>query len=66
MSKSSKINDIMNFVTKHPQTVASRRICREIIGEAVERFNEEFALELESGLAELSDEKVEAFHVLIK
>ncbi|MGE5607575.1 MAG: hypothetical protein ACM3YE_18020 [Bacteroidota bacterium] len=66
MSKSTKISDIVDFVTKHPQTVASRRICREIIGEALERFNEEFAVELESGLNRISDEQVDSFYTLIK
>lgn len=66
MSKSTKINDIITFVTKHPQTVASRRICRETIGEALERFNEEFAVELESGLNRISDEQVDSFYTLIK
>lgn len=66
MSKSAKIRDIVNFVTSHPQTVASRRICREIIGEALERFNEEFAVELESGLKRISDEQVDSYYTLIK
>lgn len=66
MSKSAKINDIVTFVTSHPQTVASRRICREIIGEALERFNEEFAVELESGLNRITDEQVDSFYTLIK
>lgn len=60
------INDIVNFVTSHPQTVASRRICREIIGEALERFNEEFSVELESGLNRIPDEQIESFYSLIK
>lgn len=66
MSKAAKINDIVNFVTNHPQTVASRRICREIIGEALERFNEEFAVELESGLNRVSEEQIDSFYTLIK
>lgn len=66
MSKSTKINDIVGFVTSHPQTVASRRICRETIGEALERFNEEFAVELESSLNRISDEQIDSFYTLIK
>jgi hypothetical protein len=66
LSKSIKINDIVNFVTSHPQTVASRRICREIIGEALERFNEEFAVELETGLNRITDEQIESFYSLVK
>ncbi|NLW47949.1 MAG: hypothetical protein GXY86_11515 [Firmicutes bacterium] len=66
MSKSIKINNIVNFVTSHPQTVASRRICREIIGEALERFNEEFAVELETGLNRIPDEKIDSFYSLVK
>jgi hypothetical protein len=66
MSKSAKIKDIVNFVASHPQTVASRRICREIIGEALERFNEEFAVELESGLNRISEDQVDSFYTLIK
>lgn len=66
MSKSTKINDIVDFVTGHPQTVASRRICRETIGEALERFNEEFAVELAFSLNRISDEQIDSFYTLIK
>lgn len=66
MSKPAKINDIVNFVTSHPQTVASRRICREVIGEALEKFNEEFAVELETGLNQISEDQVDSFYTLIK
>lgn len=66
MSKSTKVTDIVKFVTSHPQTVASRRICREVLGEALERFNEEFAVELESGLNRITDEQVDSFYSLIK
>jgi hypothetical protein len=55
MPDDSKISVIMSFVTKHPESTASRRICREILGQAVEHFNEEFALELETGLRNRDD-----------
>jgi hypothetical protein len=66
MSKISKIEEITSFVTRHPQTVASQRICREILGEALERFNAEFATDLESGLSEKGEDKIDLYYSLIK
>ncbi len=66
MSKQNKIEDIVSFVAKHPQTVASRRICREVLGEALERFNEEFAQDLESQLYRGDENKVDSYHSLIR
>ncbi len=66
MSKQTKIVEIVNFVAKHPQTVASRRICREIFGEALERVNEEFAQELEAKLTRSEEIRVDSYYSLIR
>lgn len=66
MSNISKIEEITAFVTRHPQTVASQRICREIMGEALERFNMEFAADLEAGLSEKDDDRINLYYSLIR
>jgi hypothetical protein len=66
MIHSSKIAEIVDFVTKHPQSTAGRRICREILGEAVERFNEEFAMDLEAGLRENDEIQINAYYSLVR
>ncbi len=66
MSKQTKIVEIVNFVAKHPQTVASRRICREVFGEALERVNEEFAQELEAKLTRGEENRVDSYYSLIR
>jgi precorrin-2 methylase len=63
---SLKVADIVNFVTKHPQSTVGRRICREILGEAVDRFNEEFAMELEAGLRENDEARINAYYSLVR
>jgi hypothetical protein len=66
MTNSPKIAEIVSFVTKHPQSTVGRRICREILGEAVERFNEEFAMELEAGLRENDETRINAYYSLVR
>ncbi|TCL64734.1 hypothetical protein EDC14_101832 [Hydrogenispora ethanolica] len=66
MSKQTQIEEIVNFVSKHPQTVASRRICREILGEALERFNTEFSQELEAKLHQSGDREIDSYYTLIR
>lgn len=66
MSNPTKINDIVHFVSKHPQSVASRRICREILGEALERFNAEFAAELTAGLQYQDETQINSYYDLIR
>jgi hypothetical protein len=66
MPNSPKINEIINFVTKHPQSTASRRICREVLGAAMEHFNEEFALDLETGLHRNNEEQINAYYSLVR
>ncbi len=65
MPDDSKICVIISFVTKHPESTASRRICREILGQAVEHFNEEFALELETGLRN-HDDLINMYYSLVR
>ncbi len=65
MPDESKISAIMSFVTKHPESTASRRICREVLGQAVEHFNEEFALELETGLRN-HDDQMNMYYSLVR
>lgn len=66
MSKQSRIEEIVDFVSKHPQTVASRRICREVLGEALERFNMEFSRELEANLHQSDELKIDSYYTLIR
>ena len=66
MSNETKISEIINFVTKHPESTAGRRICREILGQAVERFNVEFAMELEMGLKNHDDNQINAYYSLVR
>ncbi|HOJ76551.1 MAG TPA: hypothetical protein PLZ08_00435 [Bacillota bacterium] len=66
MSKNSKINTIINFITKHPESVASRRICRELLGEARNRIDAEFAEELVNGLNKVDDQRLETYYYLIR
>jgi hypothetical protein len=53
-------------VTRHPQSTASRRICREILGAAVEHFNEEFAMDLEAGLRKNDEALINAYYNLVR
>jgi hypothetical protein len=62
----NKIEEIVDFVTKHPQTIAGRRICREVLGEAIERFNEEFSTEFLTRLEEKDEARVDSYYSLIK
>jgi hypothetical protein len=66
MPDDSKISAIVNFVTKHPESTAGRRICREILGQALERFNEEFAMELETGLRNHDDNLINSYYYLVR
>lgn len=66
MDRQSQIEAIVNFVRQHPQTVASRRICREMLGEGMERFNQEFSSELTSKLAARDEEQINSYYYLIR
>lgn len=66
MPDDEKISEIINFVTKHPESTAGRRICREILGEALPRFNEEFAMELETGLKNNNEDLINAYYSLVR
>lgn len=66
MSNIAKIDEIVSFVAKHPQSTAGRRICREVLGEAMERFNEEFAMELETGLMAKDEVRINSYYSLIR
>lgn len=61
-----KIGEIVGFVFKHPETVASRRICREILGRAADRINLELAEELTTGLKQAGNTQVESYYSLIR
>lgn len=66
MDKKTKIEAIVDFVGKHPQTVASRRICRETLGEGMERFNQEFSSELTSKLTSGDEQQINSYYYLIR
>ena len=61
-----KIGEIVGFVFKHPETVASRRICREILGRSADRFNLEMAEELTAALKQAENTQVDSFYSLIR
>ena len=61
-----KIEEIVSFVATHPETVASRRICREIFGRALERFDLECALELSARLEKAETLQVDSYYSLVK
>lgn len=65
MDEAAKIEAIVNFVARSPQSTASRRICREVIGRGVERFNQEFAEELAAGLREKDKTSIDSYYSLI-
>jgi hypothetical protein len=66
MDELAKIEAIVGFVTRRPQSTASRRICREVIGRGIERFNEEFAAELAVGLQEKDQTSIDSYYSLIR
>lgn len=66
MDKKARIEAIVDFIGKHPQTVASRRICREVLGEGMERFNQEFSSELTSKLGTRDEEQINSYYYLIR
>ncbi len=66
MASAAKIDAIADFVFKHPGTTASRRICREILGESLERFNLEFSEELIQGLSEQNEQQIESYYRMIR
>ncbi|HEX7712848.1 MAG TPA: hypothetical protein VF531_02405 [Bacillota bacterium] len=66
MDKKNQIEAIVDFVGKHPQTVASRRICREVLGEGMERSNQEFSSELTSKLGSRDEEQISSYYYLIR
>lgn len=66
MDELAKINEIVSFVARHPQSTASRRICREVMGRGTERFNEEFAAELTTGLREKDETSIDSYYSLIR
>lgn len=61
-----KIGEIVGFVFQHPETVASRRICREILGRSAERMDLELAKELTAGLKQVEHTQVDSFYSLIR
>ncbi len=65
MPDDSKIPVIISFIARHPESTVSRRICREILGQAVEHFNEEFAIELEIGLRN-HDDLINTYYSLVR
>lgn len=65
MSK-AQIDQIANFIVDHPETVASRRICREVLGEGLEHCNQEFAAELVNHLYQQTDNQIESYYYLIR
>ena len=66
MSNSVKIEAIVDFIAKHPQSTASRRICRETVGEARERVDQEFAADLTANLNRVEESTIDSYYVLIR
>jgi len=61
-----KIEEIVSFVAAHPETVASRRICREVFGEALDKFNLECAYELSVRLENGEQTRVDSYYSMVK
>jgi hypothetical protein len=66
MASTAKIEAIAGFIIKHPETTASRRICREILGESLEHFNQEFAEELTHRLSGQNELQIESYYRMIR
>lgn len=66
MSKQTQIEAIVDFVARHPESLVSRRICRETLGSAVERINSRFTAELTSLLSQKDFARIDSYYTLIK
>lgn len=66
MSDSVKIEAIVNFIAKHPQSTVSLRICRETLGEARERVDQEFAADLTANLTTSGTSRIDSYYCLIR
>jgi hypothetical protein len=66
MKKGREIEEIIYFVQHHPESVVSRRIYREILGEAPAQINNAVIKELHDKL-EIADEfTIEGYNYLIR
>lgn len=66
MKNEKAISSIIQFVTEHPESTASRRIYRETLGKAPKNITSELVKELRNKL-EIADEfTIEGYHYLIR
>ena len=61
-----QIEQIVAFVVQHPQSLVSRRICREVLGAALENVNAEFASELGELLKKKHTARIDSYYTLIR
>lgn len=61
-----KIESILDFVRKHPESVATRRITREVLGSSPENPRLEHILVLRDELEIASDSMVDGYFDLIR
>jgi len=66
LSNPNQIEAIVAFVAKHPQTIAGRRIRREVLGDAGERDDRELTTELTAGLRDIAPETLESYYYLVR
>ncbi len=66
MKDKKNISAILRFVTEHPESNVSRRICRETLGEAPAQINSAVLKQLQDKL-EIADEfTIEGYNYLIR
>lgn len=60
------IQEIIDFVSRHPESNVSRRICRETLGEAPWRITGEVLRKLRHELEAADEIVVEGYHYLVR
>jgi len=63
MPDTTKIEAIVDFVTRYPETTASRRICRELFGAGREKVSPEFSKELFESLTKTESSVVDSYYI---
>jgi len=66
MPDTDKIEAIVSFVTRYPETTASRRICRELFGAGKDKVSPEFSRELFETLRKTDHSVIDSYFCLIR
>lgn len=64
--KTGKIESILEFVRRHPESLATRRITREVLGSSPEALRLEHILVLRDELEVASDGMVDGYYNLVQ